>query len=777
MSSSSDYQVTKSSPSPTDHETIEQPCPPPPGSSHTPMTPRKRRRLDSVDPSRSRNHYFEGRYNDDYRQLYNATVQSAAARIEPHDAVPLYKSQFGCSKWSSDEKAHFFAALERLGKDDAAGIAQVVATKSVPETRQLLLLLQDAAVKHKNLKVKYRNIPAAFEVSSQCEGHLDMLAEALAWYQEMYEASQEQARFGKYWLITTELASHIDDAMLFSRSRAGSSVPPSESEGRRRGGRQIPGACASCKRYKQRCDRETPCGNCVRRKLEPCVYPTPKRRWSVQPLIKPEPTNLSAPEVSLEKSEDDIMEAIPEARLLSAETMLRLSRNLFMNRSPSVSSPWPHWSEIKSDFTDEPGMFRSAFNDFHTLAVSVTKRLMQTAIMQATSRLRSQRHRTKKGAIPFVKRRDVLAAIDIVGMKRNGKQRWQGVARRCALRVVQAVPGRGIGKISKREVPWHKVEKILTPDAPFVESFATDTESSDHSSSSFKRRAARSGTPLPLGSLNLASSQEDSDSGGSDLEDSDDNSGVSTPADLSQAYARQPARPKDSSSRYPSGSPKTNQQSPVLDPQTIEEFDQLASREEERALREMLKLPAPTEDEQNVYREDDGDSDLKITEKVITNPEDWRLWIEYHAEWEEFGNPVPHAKFLTNMKSLPSFPDMADKTQHDLSMASPNSHSSSIESMKQCKRNIMESVELHTQNPQDYATHQGTSAEIAGGGDEDPGEESPGEKSPEEESSGEESSGEEEGSPIEPPIQSDTWANGSPQSQYEPMDWDAYMDL
>ena len=429
--------------------------------------------------------------------------------------------------------------------------------------------------------------------------------------------------------------------------------------------------------------------------------------------------------------------------------MLTLSRNVFMNRSPSISSSWPHWSEIRSDFTDEPAIYRSAFHDFHTLAVSVTKRLMQTAIMQATSRLRSQRHRTKKGAIPLVKRRDVLAAIDVVGMKRNGKQRWQGVARRCALRVFQPVSRRGKGSISRREVPWHEVEKMMAPAALFAESFATDTEASDHSSSSFKRRAMRSGTPLPFRRLALADSQEDSD------RENSDNSSVSTPDDISQTDAR-PLQPIDLFGRQTSVPPTADQKPQKAKQQTIEQFDQAARREEERALWEILKLQAPAKHDENLYDED-AENDLELTEKVVTDADGWRSWIEYRPEWQELDNPIPHTKFSANMKPFPSLYHMAGEMQHDQSMSSPDHHSSSGGDATRRKRNMSKSVELRTQDPPNYAAQQ---EQITRFVDDD------------------EDSGEEDTSSIEPPTQSIEVANGPPCSQHDDsMDWDAYMDL
>lgn len=479
----------------------------------------------------------------------------------------------------------------------------------------------------------------------------------------------------------------------------------------------------------------------MRRKLEPCVYPAPAANQSA----KPKPSIANTPEAPLEKSAEDIVQAIPEAHLLNPETMLTLSRNVFMNRSPSIPSPWPHWSEIVSDHTEEPALYRSAFNDFHTLAVSLTKRLMQTAIIQATSRLRSQRRRTKKGAVPLVKRRDILTALDIVGMKRDGQQRWQGVARRCALRVFQAVARPGIGRKSKEEIPWPEVERIMAPEAIFAEPLTTDTEASDDSSSFFKRRAARSGTPLPLDQLTLTDSQDESD-----MEDRNDDFDVSMHDDAS---GRQTTQPRDFFGRYTSVPPTGDQQVYDADHQTIEQFDQAASREEQRALWETLNLQAPTKDNKDL--EDADNSDLELTEKIVTDADEWRSWIDYRPEWEEFDCPVSHTQFTANMKLLPSIPPMVGNMQHNPNTSSPDDHSSSHEGIPPRKRKPVQSVELQTQNPRAYAAHQ---ERVARSADED--------------------DDESDESLTDRPTQSIEIANGLPHTQRdESMDWDAFMDL
>lgn len=209
--------------------------------SRTPLTPRKRRRIESVDASRARKHHFKAKYNDAYRLLFNEDVTRAATRFQPDETIQHYNTQIGSSVWSADEQGLLFAALGRLGRDDVPGIANAIGTKSIPETRELLLLLQDAATKQGDAKVTLRDIPAAIEVGNECVEQLDQAGEALAWHQETFEASQEQDRYGDYWLITSELAEDIETALERGHSRAASSPSPSGVETPRRGGRMLAG--------------------------------------------------------------------------------------------------------------------------------------------------------------------------------------------------------------------------------------------------------------------------------------------------------------------------------------------------------------------------------------------------------------------------------------------------------------------------------------------------------------------------------------------------------
>jgi RNA polymerase I-specific transcription initiation factor RRN5 len=172
--------------------------------------------------------------------------------------------------WSTRELDVFFAALERLGRDDTPGIAGAIGTKSAAETRDFLLTLQDAAVERGDTRLALRDIPAALQVGSECDGQLEHAADALAWYQERLEATLEQERYGDYWLITPQIADELDDAINgIVRPRSASTPHISQPKETNSG---LVQSCIACKKRKSRCDQASPCGKCVT-KGTPCEYP------------------------------------------------------------------------------------------------------------------------------------------------------------------------------------------------------------------------------------------------------------------------------------------------------------------------------------------------------------------------------------------------------------------------------------------------------------------------------------------------------------------------
>lgn len=373
--------------------------------------------------------------------------------------------------------------------------------------------------------------------------------------------------------------------------------------------------------------------------------------------------------------------------------MLTLSKTLFMNRSPTIPSPWPHWSEYTSEFAQEPSIYRSAFNDLHTLVVSVTKRLVQTAIIQATSRLRAQRQRVK-GGVPLIKRRDALTAIDVVGMPRNSQERWRGVARRCALRVYEGKWSRYRRNKTRREVPWDEFERIMAPVEPSAELSTTDAEMSGNDNAGFSARAKRSGTPLPMDQLGLSDSDDELL-----LEDS-------------APPSRSTSQPRNTVDQLANSPPATDSEKHGPQKLTLADFDRETSRKEEQNLWKMLGLePVIKAEETNIDRDSD-EEDLDEDEKIRTVPDGWRSWTSCRAEWEELSTPPPEFAFLANQKPLDVPPilqgDTSDTTE---STSDSDTNAPTRRSKPQSKPSIRRTIELHTRGTHAYAALQGRSSE------------------------------------------------------------------
>lgn len=382
------------------------------------------------------------------------------------------------------------------------------------------------------------------------------------------------------------------------------------------------------------------------------MYPERAVKQSLpRPLKKPAPEPIS--------TSSNLLEAIPEASLIQPNVLLMLSKKLFMNRCPDVPSPWLHWSQYTTELSKEPAIYRSAFNDLHSLLISVTRRLTQTAIIQATSRLRSQERRLRKNALPNVKRRDVLAAIDLVGMKRNGIERWRGVARRCALRVFEGREDYDQTGKYRKELSWDQVEHLLAPTESIGDPLLSNSEALPKDSESFRLKASRKGTPLPMENLTLSDPDEQS-------EYSDMSSDTEMDDEMRSQSSYPASQPSDHVRRSNSADPATTVDESGNTLQTVEEFDQQASQEEQKALWQMLEVQDPFDDD--VPRTvDDSEDDLEIDEKIVPELDDWRDWIEYKPQWEVFRSPVPDKLFSVGPKTI------EDSIKHLMATLGPHS--------------------------------------------------------------------------------------------------------
>ncbi len=160
-------------------------------------------------------------------------------------------------------------------------------------------------------------------------------------------------------------------------------------------------------------------------------------------------------------SEDDSSPglSISGGSLLRLSSCLSLTERIFMNSDPSRNDN--NW--ITHAAHDEmPAITQGAISDLQELAIYQLRKLMQTSIFCAESRIRSTRDRGYT-AKALVKEQDVTAAISILGLPEDLSQFWHGLARRNQLNVVDDQRKKGRGR--RTLLNYDEVEGILSESA------------------------------------------------------------------------------------------------------------------------------------------------------------------------------------------------------------------------------------------------------------------------------------------------------------------------
>jgi RNA polymerase I-specific transcription initiation factor RRN5 len=309
------------------------------------------------------------------------------------------------------------------------------------------------------------------------------------------------------------------------------------------------------------------------------------------------------------KGENEVRERLPAAELLDLEMYLNLSTNVFMNSSEGDGN----WREYCYK-NEKPAISFTAFSDFHTLAVSITRRLIQSSLFFAMSRLRATTV-SKFTPQQAVRRQDITAALDVLGMKHNSQKFWTGVATRCALNVFD-----DDGNDDPLSFP--EVEKRLSEWGSKGEDDGFQNRNSDNTKGC-------SATPRTVTSL--SSLEEDSDVSGytSDCSTGSSSESIDSSSDL-------PTNPPDA--------PRSNQNPDIY----AEALDAKASLQEEQRLWNLLgKLPpSPLDaDAIRVPRAPTGER------KIGDDLDDWRVWVNYAPEWESNTDPISKS-FIKNRRPL-----------------------------------------------------------------------------------------------------------------------------
>lgn len=360
---------------------------------------RKRRKIPRIE--------YVTTLNDEITDIVNCTDGHEDASLQT-----ALDTQIGMTVWSFQEKCKLLNAVGRFGCQNVARISRTIGTKSSLETNHFLSLLSKG-LREQHLEyrretiLRYAEIPAAFEMSSECIIALDKAAELVRIYQGEDEDRLERSRFGNYWNLNQGVAEAMEDGLV----------------------------------NEERTD-----------------------------TFKFGSEHGSSDESSTEESYY-LLKLTHAANLLDLSKWLQLSERIFMNRpslpkpadEPSVPDP-QNWLDITKDANRTPSIYATAFTDFYELACQLTKEIFSAMHMHAISRMRATDF-PDASRKEFYTTSDVHTAVSILGRKHDSNAFWAKAAARLGLKVYDPKhrEDRPIYKKKNlgRQLAYHEVEHSL----------------------------------------------------------------------------------------------------------------------------------------------------------------------------------------------------------------------------------------------------------------------------------------------------------------------------
>ena len=476
--------------------------------------------------------------NENYRILFNETIDLIHGETLCESTDEMMSSQIGTTWWSSEEKSIFFDCLAKKGRNDLLGIATAIGTKTELEVHVYLQLLQKSLVEehlegHLRPLCDTLAIPGAFEVSQSCCAELELAADVLAALQEQEDQKLERKKQEKLWLLNTKIA-----------------------------------------RWVAHCHRDG------------------------------------------EKGENEIRTCLPAAELLDLKSFLKLSTNMFMN-SRVPENNWRYYRTGRA----KPSIMYTAFSDFHRLAVSITKRLIQSALFLALSRLRAAPVRKIKPQ-RAVRRQDVAAALDILDMSHNARDFWVGAARRSKLNVCNSAKGRGF---INEPLTFEDIEKALSQSFHGVRCKLATREHDDLTAAS---------------QATMQLDESDKDISGYETKSATN----STPSNNGNSL---PTLKKSSERQHNTQMIQDNPSDDGDNDAYAEALDKKASQYEEQRLWRLLGKEPPDSIKPDGLKIPKAQAEKS---KTADDLEDWRFWVNYVPEWETYETPVPAVDKETNQR-------------------------------------------------------------------------------------------------------------------------------
>lgn len=538
--------------------------------------PSRKRTLSGSPTDRTRPKRLKSDPRPNYVQLLNSMLKDALEPALYHQAPPLRPSQIGASSWSSEEKSHLFEALARCGRHDLPRITRLVATKSVFEIRDYLDLLERGLSEVRRSRKSTERLSSLVDFPTAVEISRDCCMALEAVGQDVEEYFKRR-----------------DNSRKQSRSGDFWNL----------GRHQVP---------------------------------------LIQAAIDESGVNeASLPEDAAKQSSntsDAEDESVPEgliepARFLRLDKLLELSERVFMNQAEDTISVGIH-----SDW--EPTLTMTAFQDLYNLVISVTKRIIQSALFFAMSRLRAIKTGRPSWASRTgfaVQKKDVVTALKVLNLKRDSWNFWARAPRRCGLKVVETMT-----KKATIELAYDEVERRLEADG-----YSEHGAIGALTGSSVVRGASESaGIAQNEADGSLEKDTANNETNSSDCEAgegaAEDGESVSDLSETSSASILNGCRPRATSLR-------TLEDFEIDEDAYVEAFDQQISLADERGLWAMLGEKNQEETVKQSVEEARPTKPPKRPHKHRPSPSErpaqWIHQVNFKSEWERYPEPLTKSDF------------------------------------------------------------------------------------------------------------------------------------
>ncbi|MCJ1437856.1 hypothetical protein MMC27_007243 [Xylographa pallens] len=474
----------------------------------------------AIDKRKGPGRPSRGRYLRAYQPLLDESATPDAYNNHHTPDSLLRPSQHGLTLWSSLDKENLFTSIERRGLDDLQAIAEFIGSKSEAEVYAYLDLLKQATrsqhlYEPKAQSVGLFQVPAAYEIGTECVEALDPMADAYLRKEKQLDEAREEEKHGSFWLLNHESAARLESFDI------GDSSP--------------------------------------------------------DPMA--DHTNLR---LAIE--------------LLDLQAFLKVSSRVFMNSS----IPEDNWRQF-AETGQTPCLFATAFCDFHELVVGLTKRLVSSALFFAMSRLRCSRSSTYHHG-NYVRKADVMAALEVLGLPHDADEFWIDSARRCKLDVYENPKAKNN---SADRLNYEEVEGYLRQARGRSVSLSRLSRSRSPRKRGFEDTTELSTESVERDASEIASSSSVPDTA------SEDALAVDTDLDREATAVRESSH--DSQEMY------------------AETVDHEQGQQEEQKLWAILRKQMPENNSERPYKRP------KISRKSEQELRDWRASVEYKGEWEEYG--------------------------------------------------------------------------------------------------------------------------------------------